>query len=79
MPMIPYDEEDAIKRVLRHHHVPVSRKLVDDLADLLSWVHESEQASVHFGHPKPPFLLVLLSKLGIYGKEISDTVGVDGA
>jgi hypothetical protein len=38
---------------------------------LIKWVHEEEQAKASFDRrTRPPMLSVLLSTLGIYGKEI---------
>lgn len=71
MNFIPTEEEDALRRILAHHEVPVSSEIVKDLCALLKWVHETEQAKQSFSqrgaHPMP--ILSLLSTLGIYGGE----------
>jgi hypothetical protein len=76
--LLPIDEEDALKRILRHHGAPVTRKLVSDLSDLMLWVHEFEQLKARFSaaHAYPEPLLVTLSKMGIYGREAIDKVPV---
>jgi hypothetical protein len=77
MPLLPYDEEDALRRILRHHHAPVDRKLVDDLSTFVDWIKECEQAKIHHlarNHPQPRILGTVLSTMGIYGKEYVDKV-----
>jgi hypothetical protein len=70
-PHIPYGEEDALCRILAHHQIAPTRKLVEHLSALIKWVHEEEQAKASFDRrTRPPMLSVLLSTLGIYGKEI---------
>lgn len=65
------DEEDALRRILRHHGVPITRKMVEDLGRLLVWVREVEQAKVQLGAQKlsPPLILTVLGSMGIYGGE----------
>lgn len=68
--LLPADEEDALRRILRHHQVQLTDSLVKDLGALINWVHQLEQAKSNFaGAAKPPYLLSLLSTLGIYGGE----------
>lgn len=75
---IPYDEEEALKRILRHHGVSLTRKMVADLSELMGWVHETERAKFKLTNADPPpYLLVLLSSMGIFGGEVSDRVTVE--
>lgn len=70
MNSLSYDEEDVLRRILRHHDVLTSRKLVDDIGALIEWVRSVEQNKVSLGsRVSPQPLLVLLSTLGIYGGE----------
>ena len=69
--MIPYEEEDAVKRILRHHNVNITPKLVSDLSALISWVREKERRAPH---QHPPLLITVLSQMGIYGGELLDKV-----
>ena len=69
--MLPYDEEDAVKRILRHHSVTITPKLVSDLSTLINWVREKER---QFDHQQPPLLITVLSQMGIYGGEVLDKV-----
>jgi hypothetical protein len=68
-PHIPYEEEDALRRILAHHGITPNRKLVEDIAALIKWVHESERAKGSFAKTRPPILMALLGQLGIYGAE----------
>lgn len=72
---LPADEEDALRRILRHHRIPVTRELVDHLGQLITWVRQGEKAKGSFVRGKEPMpLLSLLGGLGIYGKEAIDKV-----
>jgi hypothetical protein len=72
--MLPYNEEDALRRILRHHGID-KPAAVTDLSALLDWVHQSEQAKVALRRGTEPMpLLSLLGTLGIYGKEAIDKV-----
>lgn len=75
-PMISINEEDALKRILRHHSVVPTREVVNDLGALIEWVREDERFKSDFGRGSrfslPLFML--LSKLGIYGREAIDKV-----
>jgi ABC-type transporter Mla subunit MlaD len=63
------EEEDAIRRILRHHGA-LSEALANALGELVAWVHQSEQAKSKFAKgPSPAPILSLLSTLGIYGGE----------
>lgn len=71
-PLLSYQEEDALRRILAHHHVSPDRPLVNALAALIQWVRQSEQAKARFATSSPgtpPDLLSLLGQLGIYGGE----------
>lgn len=68
---LPYDEDDALKRILRHHGVALSRPLLRDLSALINWVRKLERSKVALGSFKdrPPYMLSFLGSLGIYGGE----------
>jgi hypothetical protein len=68
-PHIPYEEEDALRRILAHHGIDPNRKLVSDLSELIKWVHEAEQAKSAFDGKRPPILMAKLSTMGIFGSE----------
>lgn len=72
--MIDYAEEDALKRILRHHHATITRRLVEDLSTLLAWVREDEATKGRVSPEKPPLLFTELSKMGIYGSEMINKV-----
>lgn len=68
---LPIEEQDALENICRHHGVDDNKALIKDLATFGNWIHESEVARLRFGQAtKPPILLVLLSKMGIYGKAV---------
>lgn len=69
------EEGDALRRILRHHGVPLAPQLVKDLAAFINWVHELERSRMQLGSNKnpPPYMLVFLSSLGIYGSEAINT------
>ena len=77
--LLPPEEEDALKRILRHHEVELAPKLVNDLGALLNWVHQLEQAKAWSANPKPPYMLAFLSTLGIYGAEAINATGAPPA
>jgi hypothetical protein len=67
---LPIEEQDALENICRFHGVD-DKALIKDLATFGNWIHESEVARLRFGYAhKPPLLLVLLSKMGIYGKAV---------
>ena len=74
--LLPWDEEDALRRILRHHNVAVSREIVRDLSTLINWMLECERAKSHLTETPPPFLLTVLGGMGIYGAEVVGTVPV---
>ena len=61
---LPHDEQHALEAILRHHHVE-DPELAKHLAQLGNWIHLAEQAKFN-RNLQPPFLLVLLSLMGIY-------------
>lgn len=73
---LTYEEEDALKRVLRHHGALDDDAIVRDLSTLITWVKECEKAKFSLAGPKktPPLLFTVLSGMGIYGKEAIDHV-----
>lgn len=66
---LDYQEASTLKAILRHHGVEPTDKLVDNLGTLLNWTRADERAKHRLtaGADQPPFLLVLLSQMGIYG------------
>lgn len=75
---LPFEEDDALKRILRHHNVPVTSALLNNLSQLINWVHEFEQSKAQF-HPQDPIPMIsLLGAMGIYGKSYIDKVTVEG-
>ena len=75
---LPHDEEDALKRILRHHGVTITPGLLDHLGQLINWVHQFEQAKTKLRKgSEPPYLLVLLSTMGIHGAKVLDRVPVE--
>lgn len=80
--VISIQEEDTLRRILRHHNVPMRRELVDHLAELMAWVRADEHAKViidpnNRALHKPPYLVSFLSTLGIYGAEVCDPTPKD--
>lgn len=76
--MLDYQLEDALKRVLRHHDAPVNREIIDHLGQLFDWVREDELARhIFVSSCSPLSMLVVLSRMGIYGGEAIDKVGTD--
>jgi len=73
------EEEDALKRILRHHGVPLKAQLVKDLSSLINWVHTLEKSKSALGTFKdsPPHMLSFLSSLGIYGGEAISNIHVE--
>jgi hypothetical protein len=68
MPMfLPYEEAHALQLILRHYGI-TDEALIKDLSSFCCWIHDEERASHDPGQPKPPFLLVLLSQLGLLHK-----------
>jgi SpoVK/Ycf46/Vps4 family AAA+-type ATPase len=75
--LLSIDEEDALKAILAHHRVKVTRSMVADLSVLIDWVRDCERTKGTFSHSdKSPLLLTVLSKMGIFGKEIVAKVPV---
>lgn len=76
LPQPPIEEEDAVRRVLRHHQVPLTRELVRDLGTMLSWVREDERSKAHWASDRrsAPMLITLMSSMGIWGREYIDAV-----
>ena len=65
--MLPYEEDHALKLICAHHGV-TDEALIKDLSSLCCWIHDEERASHDPGQSTPPFLLVLLSLMGILHK-----------
>jgi hypothetical protein len=75
--LLPYQEEDALKRILRHHGVTVTREAIVSLSQFINWIRECEAAKGSFKAMPPMPLLSFLGQLGIYGKEMVDKVKMD--
>jgi len=63
---LAYDEQQALESICRFHNVDDS-ELIKHLAEFCNWTRADEAAKGHLGGDSPPFLIVLLSQLGIYG------------
>ncbi len=61
--MIDITELETVRRICRHHHADTPA-LVSDLARLIEWVHQAEQA--RHGGPPPALLLSLETALGLH-------------
>ena len=61
--MIDYQEEKTLEAICVHHGAN-DPKLIADLARLIEWVHQSEQA-LHGGE-QPVFLICLEGMLGLH-------------
>ena len=70
-PYLDYQEATTIKAILRHSGVEPTDKLVENLSTFLNWVRADERAKHRLtgGADQPPYLLVLLSLMGIYGAD----------
>ena len=68
-PYLDYQEATTLKAILRHHDIDPTDKLVENLGTFLNWTRADERAKHRLtgGADQPPFLLVLLSQMGIYG------------
>lgn len=75
--LLPYHEEDALKRILRHHGVTVTREAINSLSQFINWIRETEAAKGSLTTYPPMPLLSFLGQLGIYGKEVVDKVKMD--
>lgn len=64
---LPYDEQNALESICRHHHIEDPQAL-KDLAALMLWVHQYELAKIDRSS-RPPLLIALLSMMGVYGKD----------
>lgn len=77
---LPYEYEDALKRILRHNNAPLTGAVIDNLGQFVNWVIENEEAKAKFPgyNSKPIPLISLLGNMGIYGSSYVDKVPVDG-
>ena len=75
---LPYELDDAVKRILRKNGVTyMTRPLIDNLGQLINWVIETEQAKASFQRGQEPLPLIsLLGNMGIHGKSYVDKVDV---
>lgn len=64
---LPYDEQKTLEAICRFHSIE-DPDLIKHLATLMNWVRQDEAAKSRLNRDgKPPFLLSLLSSMGIYG------------
>jgi hypothetical protein len=77
---LPYEYEDAFKRILRKNDAPLTGALIDNLGQFINWVIEVEEAkgSLNRNQETPIPLISLLGNMGIYGKNYVDKVPVEG-
>jgi hypothetical protein len=70
-PYLDYQEATTIKAILRHSGVEPTDKLVENLGTFVNWVRADEKAKYKLtsGADTPPYLLVLLSLMGIHGAD----------
>lgn len=69
-PYLDYQEDTTLKAILRHHGIdPNDSKLMENLSTFVNWIRADERAKHKLtpGAEQPPFLLVLLSLMGIHG------------
>lgn len=66
---LPYEEQKALEQILRHHQVE-DPELTKHLAEFINWVKDAEKAKSSFHRTEPPFLIGVLSSMGIYGGEV---------
>lgn len=75
-PYLPSEEDDALKRILRHHDALTS-ELLDHLGQFINWVHECDKLKSQFQRQDPKPLISLLGGMGIYGADYIDKVIID--
>ena len=61
---LPYEEQDTLRKILAYHGAD-DPELVKHLAQFCNWIHEYERAKFQLHPEEPPYLLVLLSQMGI--------------
>jgi hypothetical protein len=71
-PYLDYQEATTIKAILRKSGIDPDTgdgKLMENLSTFVNWVRADERAKHKLtpGAEQPPYLLVLLSLMGIYG------------
>lgn len=65
---LPYQEQKALEAIARHHGVD-SEAFLRDMATFANWIRTDEADKGRVSRvPQAPFLIVLLSQMGIYGK-----------
>jgi hypothetical protein len=70
---LPYEEQKALEAILRKHGKGQDTMMAKDLATFCNWIHAHDQAQTRFNRTaEPPFLLTLLSSMGIYGAAALD-------
>lgn len=61
---LPWEEQDALRKILAHHGVN-DPALTKDLAIFGNWMRQDVEDKTHFRTPKAPFLLSLLGMMGV--------------
>lgn len=62
---LDYEAQKTLEAICRFHGAD-DPELIKHLATFANWIRADEQAKFN-RNAKPPFLLVLLSQMGIYG------------
>lgn len=66
---LPYEEQDALKKICAHHGV-TDEALIKDLAAFGNWIHLAEADKARLSRvPQAPFLIAFLSGRGIYPRK----------
>lgn len=69
---LPYEQQKALEAICRSHGVQ-DKDLIADLATFGNWIRTDEQDKARLNRvPQAPYLIVLLSTMGIYGKKVLD-------
>lgn len=66
---LSYEEQSSLEAICRFHGCD-DKDLVKHLATFCNWIRADEQAKFNFGPAKPPYLIALLSTMGIYGADV---------
>lgn len=73
-PYLDYQEATTVKAILRKHGIDPDTgdgKLMENLSTFVNWIRADERAKHKLtpGAEQPPYLLVLLSLMGIHGAD----------
>lgn len=67
---LPYEEQKALEAICRHHGVD-DPELIAHLAAFGNWIRTDEADRARLSrNPAAPYLITLLSTMGIYGREV---------